>query len=52
MSQLFGDWNQAKMAAAIYLTLPGNPFIYAGEEIGMQGRGEHENIRNPSNGTN
>ena len=47
MSQLFGDWNQAKMAAAIYLTLPGNPFIYAGEEIGMQGRGEHENIREP-----
>ena len=47
MSQLFGDWNQAKMAAAIYLTLPGTPFIYSGEEIGMQGRGEHENIREP-----
>ena len=47
MSQLFGDWNQAKMAAAIYLTLPGTPFIYSGEEIGMQGRGDHENIREP-----
>jgi len=47
MSQLFGDWNQAKMAAAIYLTLPGNPFIYAGEEIGMQGRGDDENRREP-----
>ncbi len=47
MSQLFGDWNQAKLAASIYLTLPGNPFIYSGEEIGMQGRGEHENIREP-----
>ena len=47
MSQLFGDWNQAKLAAAIYLTLPGTPFIYAGEEIGMQGRGDHENIREP-----
>lgn len=47
MSRLFGNWEQAKTAASIYLTLPGNPFIYAGEEIGMQGRGDHENIREP-----
>lgn len=47
MSQLFGDWNQAKVAAAILLTLPGNPFIYAGEEIGMQGKGSDESRREP-----
>lgn len=28
---------QRKMAASIYMTLPGNPFIYYGEEIGMTG---------------
>lgn len=47
MSVLGGDWRKAKMAAALLLTLPGNPFIYAGEEIGMQGRGDHEHIREP-----
>lgn len=28
---------KAKLAANIYMTLPGNPFIYYGEEIGMSG---------------
>lgn len=37
MSQLDNNPNHAKMAATLLLTLPGNPFIYYGEEIGMLG---------------
>lgn len=37
MTTLNGDTNKAKLAANIYLTLPGNPFLYYGEEIGMLG---------------
>lgn len=47
MSQLKGDENHAKMAAGILLTLPGNPFIYYGEEIGMTGAKPDEQIREP-----
>ncbi len=47
MSQLQGDVNHAKMAASLLLTLPGNPFIYYGEEIGMQGIKPDEYIREP-----
>lgn len=47
MSQLQGNLNQAKMAAAMLLTLPGNPFIYYGEEIGMLGVKPDEGIREP-----
>jgi len=36
-----------KMAAALYLTMPGNPFVYYGEEIGMTGSGRDENKRAP-----
>jgi len=36
-----------KTAAALYLTMPGNPFIYYGEEIGMTGSGIDENKRGP-----
>jgi len=36
-----------KAAASIYLTLPGIPFIYYGEEIGMEGTKPDENIRRP-----
>lgn len=36
-----------KLAANIYLTLPGNPFIYYGEEIGMMGDKPDEKIREP-----
>ncbi|MCL2079698.1 MAG: alpha-amylase family glycosyl hydrolase [Oscillospiraceae bacterium] len=39
------DINKRKLAAAIYLMLPGNPFIYYGEEIGMTGSGIDENKR-------
>ena len=38
---------QSKLAAAILLTLPGTPFIYYGEEIGMLGMKPDEYIREP-----
>ena len=41
-----------KLAASIYLTLPGVPFIYYGEEIGMIGTGNHQNIRRPMQWSN
>ena len=47
MSQLKDDENHAKMAAGILLTMPGNPFIYYGEEIGMKGAKPDEQIREP-----
>jgi glycosidase len=47
MSQLNNNPNHAKMAAALLLTLPGNPFIYYGEEIGMLGVKPDEGIREP-----
>ncbi|SFS70653.1 Glycosidase [Paenibacillus sp. 453mf] len=47
MSQLGGSEDHAKMAASILLTLPGNPFIYYGEEIGMEGAKPDEQIREP-----
>jgi alpha-amylase len=47
MSDLKGNVNHAKMAASLLLTLPGNPFIYYGEEIGMEGQKPDEWIREP-----
>lgn len=47
MSELDGKVEHAKMAASILLTLPGNPFIYYGEEIGMLGMKPDERIREP-----
>jgi glycosidase len=47
MSELRGDVDKAKVAASLLLTSPGTPFIYYGEEIGMQGRKPDENIRLP-----
>lgn len=44
---LLNDVGKAKIAASLYLTLPGNPFIYYGEEIGMKGAGADENKREP-----
>ncbi|MFP4394606.1 MAG: alpha-amylase family glycosyl hydrolase [Anaerolineales bacterium] len=45
-SRLLND-EQAKLAATLQLTFPGVPFIYYGEEIGMQGAKPDENIRRP-----
>ena len=39
------NFDNAKMAALVYLTMPGSPFIYYGEEIGMLGSGIDENKR-------
>jgi glycosidase len=47
MSQLNGDLPSARLAAGMLLTAPGVPFIYYGEEIGMQGRKPDERIRAP-----
>ncbi|PHN03420.1 alpha-amylase family glycosyl hydrolase [Flavilitoribacter nigricans] len=46
-SQLGNDASRMKLAAALYLSMPGVPFIYYGEEVGMTGTGIHENIRRP-----
>ena len=43
--EYFNDLPSAKLAASIYLLMPGNPFIYYGEEIGMTGSGADENKR-------
>jgi glycosidase len=47
MSQLEGNVDHAKMAAALLLTLPGRVFLYYGEEIGMEGVKPDENLRRP-----
>jgi glycosidase len=47
VSQLAGDVDRAKLAAVIYLTGPGVPFIYYGEELGMIGKKPDEDIRTP-----
>ena len=47
MSVLNGDLDAMKMAADIYLMLPGNPYVYYGEEIGMLGKKPDEDIRLP-----
>lgn len=39
--------DKMKMAATIYMTLPGTPFIYYGEELGMTGKKPDEMIREP-----
>ncbi len=47
MSTLGGNVNRAKVAASLLLTLPGTPFLYYGEETGMQGQKPDEDIRRP-----
>jgi alpha-amylase len=47
MTQLGGDSARARLAASILLTIPGVPFIYYGEEIGMVGRKPDERLRTP-----
>jgi glycosidase len=47
MSVFNGDVNKTKLAAFLMLTSPGTPYIYYGEEIGMQGKKPDEDIRLP-----
>lgn len=47
MSNFKGNSAKAKLAASILLTLPGSPYIYYGEEIGMLGKKPDEHIREP-----
>ena len=47
MSELENDPQKARMAAALLFTLPGSPYIYYGEEIGMRGKKPDEQIREP-----
>ncbi|EMR01887.1 alpha-amylase family glycosyl hydrolase [Cesiribacter andamanensis] len=47
ISELGGDIAKAKVAASLLLTLPGSPFLYYGEEIGMPGKKPDPNIREP-----
>jgi len=47
MSVLNDDVEAAKNAATLFLTSPGVPFLYYGEEIGMLGRKPDEDIRRP-----
>lgn len=47
MTELGGDVARAKLAASLLLTLPGLPFVYYGEEIGMSGDKPDPRIRTP-----
>jgi alpha-amylase len=47
INTLSGSIDRARMAASMLLTGPGVPFLYYGEEIGMQGQKPDERIRTP-----
>jgi glycosidase len=47
LTELGGDIARAKVAATILLTIPGLPFVYYGEEIGMTGNKPDERLRTP-----
>jgi glycosidase len=47
LTQLRGDVARARLAATLLLTLPGTPFIYYGEEIGMTGDKPDPRLRTP-----
>ncbi|MCZ6520192.1 MAG: alpha-amylase family glycosyl hydrolase [Bacteroidetes bacterium] len=47
LNDVGGDLRKAKMAASLLLTLPGSPYLYYGEEIGMAGQKPDEHIREP-----
>ncbi|MFC6999440.1 alpha-amylase family glycosyl hydrolase [Rufibacter roseus] len=47
MGELYGNMEHMKQAAALYLAMPGVPFLYYGEEVGMLGSGADEDKRKP-----
>jgi len=47
LTRLNGDVARARLAATLLLTLPGTPFIYYGEEIGMTGDKPDPRLRSP-----
>ncbi len=47
MTSLGGDPARARLAATLLLTLPGLPFVYYGEEIGMTGDKPDPRLRTP-----
>jgi glycosidase len=47
MTAFGGDVAKAKLAATLLLTLPGLPFVYYGEEIGMTGDKPDPRLRTP-----
>lgn len=47
LTALGGDVARANLAAILLLTLPGLPFVYYGEEIGMTGDKPDERLRTP-----
>ena len=51
LTELRGDVARARLAAALQLTLPGIPFVYYGEEIGMTGDKPDPRLRTPMHWT-
>ncbi|WP_026950142.1 alpha-amylase family glycosyl hydrolase [Algoriphagus mannitolivorans] len=47
LNELGSDPDKYKQAIAVLLTMPGAPYLYYGEEIGMLGLKPDENIREP-----
>jgi len=47
MTELGGDVPRAKLAATLLLTMPGFPFLYYGEEIGMMADKPDPRLRTP-----
>ena len=47
VDELSGNLDKSKIAAGILLTLPGVPYLYYGEEVGMKGLKPDEDIRRP-----
>ncbi len=46
-TELGGDMGRARVAALLMLTMPGMPFVYYGEEIGMTGKKPDPRLRTP-----
>jgi len=47
LTKLGGDVARARVAAVLLLTMPGMPFVYYGEEIGMTGAKPDPRLRTP-----